>query len=223
MGDYHKDEVRDLGMSLGLPRDLVMRQPFPGPGLGVRLICASDPFVEDDFDQTNLAVQDIVALEAVPEERSEFKDRVVRAYGGDVSRLLRSGLTATILPFKTIGVQGDGRTYSYPCVLSGSGKPNWPLLLEFARLIPKVCHNVNRVVYCFGGPVSGPYNRITRTLPGREALDQLRAADDVVNRALIKHDLTTKLSQVPVVSFPVDLSCSDDHPGQLTEKRSIAN
>merc|ERR1711972_830350 len=84
---------------------------------------------------------------------------------------------------------------------NSAGKPNWPLLLEFARLIPKVCHNVNRVVYCFGGPVPGPYRRITRTLPGREALDQLRAADDVVNRALIKHDLTTKLSQVPVVSF----------------------
>merc|ERR1712190_516322 len=220
--DYHKDEVRELGMSLGLPRDLVMRQPFPGPGLGVRLICASAPFVGDDFHQTNVAVQDIVALEAVPEERSAFKERVVRAYGGDVSRLLRSGLTATVLPFKTVGVQGDGRTYSYPCVLSGPSTPDWPLLLEFARLIPKVCHNVNRVVYCFGGPVPGPYKRITPTLPGREALDQLRAADDVVNRTLIKHDLTTKLSQVPVVSFPVDLSSGDEHPGQSIAKRSIA-
>jgi len=148
---------------------------------------------------------------------------VERTYGSNFSRLHNSGLSATVLPFKTVGVQGDGRTYSYPCVLSGPGKPNWPLLLEFARLIPKVCHNVNRVVYCFGGSVPGPYNRITRTLPGREALDQLRAADDVVNRALIKHDLTTKLSQVPVVSFPVDLSPrSDEHPGHFTTKRSIA-
>merc|ERR1712039_154537 len=105
----------------------------------------------------------------------------------------------------------------YPCVLSGPGKPDWPLLMEFARLIPKVCHNVNRVVYSFGGPVPGPYRRITPTLPGREALDQLRAADDVVNRTLIKYGLTTKLSQVPVVSFPVDLSRptrSDESPGQ---------
>merc|ERR1712066_882998 len=94
-------------------------------------------------------------------------------------------------------------------------------LLEFARLIPKVCHNVNRVVYCFGGPVPGPYRRITPTLPSREALDQLRAAD-VVNRALIKYDLTTKLSQVPVVSFPVDLSCSDESSGQPPAQRSIA-
>merc|ERR1712190_489776 len=220
--DYHKDEVRELGRSLGLPKELVMRQPFPGPGLGVRLICANAPFVGDDFHKTNIAVQDIVALEDIPAERSAFSTVVARALGGDPSCLHKSGLCATLLPFKTVGVQGDGRTYSYPCVLSGSGKPNWPLLFEFARLIPKVCHNVNRVVYCFGGPVPGPYRHITRTLPSREALDQLRAADDVVNRALIKHDLTTKLSQVPVVSFPVDLSCSDEHPGHLTTKRSIA-
>merc|ERR1712190_173173 len=160
--DSHKAEVRELGLSLGLPRDLVMRQPFPGPGLGVRLICASDPFIGDDFNETNLAVQDIVSFEEIPAERSAFSTVVARALGGDPSCLHKSGLCATLLPFKTVGVQGDGRTYSYPCVLSGSGKPNWPLLFEFARLIPKVCHNVNRVVYCFGGPVTGPFQRITR-------------------------------------------------------------
>merc|ERR1712050_26953 len=144
---------------------------------------------------------------------------VEQTFGSNVSQLHRSGLSATVLPFKTVGVQGDGRTYSYPCVLSGSGKPNWPLLLEFARLIPKVCHNVNRVVYCFGGPAPGPYTRITPTLPSREALDQLRAADDVVNRVLMKHDLTIKLSQVPVVSFPVEFA---SHSESNTTMRSIA-
>merc|ERR1712048_192305 len=217
--DYHKDEVRELGMSLGLPRDLVMRQPFPGPGLGVRLICASTPYVGDDFEQTLLAVQDIVSLEKVPAERTAFKEKVKRAYGGDVSQLYNSGLTATILPFKTVGVQGDGRTYSYPCVLSGPSTPDWPLLLEFARLIPKVCHKVNRVCYAFGGPAHGPYTSITPTFPGHEALDQLREADAVVNQALIKHDLTTKLSQVPVVSFPVDFSSNS---ASSSSKRSIA-
>merc|ERR1712054_305803 len=65
----------------------------------------------------------------------------------------------------------------------------------------------------------GPYKTITPTFPGREALDQLREADAVVNKALIKHDLTTKLSQVPVVSFPVDFSSSST---SVTTKRSIA-
>jgi len=217
--DYHKDEVRELGLSLGLPRELVMRQPFPGPGLGVRLICAEKPFVGEDFHRTNAAVQDIVAFESIPPERSAFKERIVRAHGGDVSRLHKSGLSATVLPFKTVGVQGDGRTYSYPCVLSGPNPPDWPLLLEFARLIPKVCHNVNRVCYAFGGPARGPYTSITPTFPRREALDQLRAADAVVNNSLIKHGLTTKLSQVPVVSFPIDFS---SHSSSETTKRSIA-
>eukprot|EP00928_Gymnodinium_smaydae_P011683 TRINITY_DN14285_c0_g1_i1.p1 TRINITY_DN14285_c0_g1~~TRINITY_DN14285_c0_g1_i1.p1 ORF type:complete len:689 (-),score=192.47 TRINITY_DN14285_c0_g1_i1:207-2273(-) len=217
--DYHKDEVRELGMSLGLPSELVMRQPFPGPGLGVRLICTNEPFVCDDFQRTNAQLRDIVALESVPAERKEFRDRVARAFGGDVARLERSGLSATLLPFKTVGVQGDGRTYAYPCALSGMKKPDWPLLLEFARLIPKVCHNVNRVVYAFGEALDGPYTRITPTFPGREPLDQLRAADDVVNRALIRHNLTTKLSQVPVVSFPVDFAAGSGTGA--TQRRSI--
>eukprot|EP01062_Namystynia_karyoxenos_P008814 TRINITY_DN1310_c0_g1_i1.p1 TRINITY_DN1310_c0_g1~~TRINITY_DN1310_c0_g1_i1.p1 ORF type:complete len:711 (+),score=259.52 TRINITY_DN1310_c0_g1_i1:83-2134(+) len=208
--DYHKDEVRELGMMLGLPRDLVMRQPFPGPGLGVRLICAEEPFVCGDFSATNTAVGDIVNIDSIPEARAAFRARVVRTYGGDLSKLRGSGLSATILPFKTVGVQGDGRTYSYLCALSGGpAKTNWAQLFEFARLIPKVCHNINRVCYVFGGAVPGPYTTITKTLPGVEVLDQLRAADDVVNRLLIEHDLTIKLSQVPVVSFPIDFDKAD--------------
>jgi len=73
------------------------------------------------------------------------------------------------------------------------------------------------VCYAFGGPALGPYKRITPTLPGREALDQLRAADHIVNCALIKHGLTIKLSQVPVVSFPVDFS-----NGDASTQRAIA-
>eukprot|EP00756_Hemistasia_phaeocysticola_P007803 Hpha_TRINITY_DN14403_c0_g2::TRINITY_DN14403_c0_g2_i1::g.157775::m.157775/K01951/guaA, GMPS; GMP synthase (glutamine-hydrolysing) len=229
--DYHKDEVRELGMSLGLPRDLVMRQPFPGPGLGVRLICAEEPFVCADFDTTNQEVQDVVSIESIPAERRAFKERVLRTYGGDEKKLLNSGLSATILPFKTVGVQGDGRTYSYLCALSSDAAPKWAQLFEFARLIPKVCHNVNRVCFTFGGAVRGPIKSITPTLPGIPVLDQLRAADDVVNRLLLKHELTIKLSQVPVVSFPIDFGASPDAPKDAggaaklrrgEERRSIA-
>src|SRR4051794_29905910 len=58
--DYHKDEVRELGTSLGLADSLVWRQPFPGPGLAIRIICALTPFLDDSFFKTNSILQWIV-------------------------------------------------------------------------------------------------------------------------------------------------------------------
>lgn len=89
--DYHKDEVRELGQRLGLPEEIVWRQPFPGPGLGVRVICAERPYVTEDFDTIN---------------------QLLAGFSEDVS--------ATLLPVQTVGVQGDGRSYNYLVGLSGA-------------------------------------------------------------------------------------------------------
>lgn len=56
LSDFHKDEVRELGKDLGLPPMLVERQPFPGPGLAIRIICAEEPFIEKDYSETQACI-----------------------------------------------------------------------------------------------------------------------------------------------------------------------
>jgi GMP synthase (glutamine-hydrolysing) len=171
--EYHKDEVRELGSMLGLPQELVWRQPFPGPGLAIRLLCAKEPYMTDDFDAISKALKN-------------FEDE---------------DMAASLLPVRTVGVQGDGRSYSYLAGLSG--KADWPKLFAKAREIPKKIHDINRVVYIFGSKLRGPIREVTETYPEPEAIEQLRLADMHVNDVLRKYGLTQSLSQVPVVSFPV--------------------
>jgi GMP synthase (glutamine-hydrolysing) len=171
--ELHKDEVRQLGEQLGLPPELVWRQPFPGPGLAIRLLCTTEPYITSAFEVIEKSLQ-------------AFADE---------------DITAHLLPVRTVGVQGDGRSYSYLAALSGQA--DWPRLLEKAREIPKAIHDINRVVYVFGDKLDRPVREITPTLPTPDAIEQLRQADWQVNEVLRKYGLHESLSQVPVVSFPV--------------------
>ncbi len=172
--DYHKDEVRNLGKMLGLPDEIVWRQPFPGPGLAVRIICADKPYITDDFEN----IQDQLKV---------FSDK-------DVS--------ASLLPVQTVGVQGDSRSYSY--LVGLSGKKDWKKLVSIAKEIPKKVHKVNRVVYVFGEKIEKDVRTITPAHLTEDVIRQLQEADDIVNDILYKNDLIRKLSQVPVILFPVD-------------------
>lgn len=173
LSDYHKDEVRILGEQLGLPEELVWRQPFPGPGLAIRVICAEKPYRGDDFQEIEHALEN-------------FESDTVRA---------------SLLPIQTVGVQGDGRSYNY-CV-GLSGECNWSELLSIAKEIPKTIHSVNRVVYIFGEPITEPITEITPTYLTPSVVQQLRHADTIVNEILLQYGLLKTLSQVPVVLFPV--------------------
>ncbi|MDH5532824.1 MAG: glutamine-hydrolyzing GMP synthase [Candidatus Pacebacteria bacterium] len=176
LADYHKDEVRQLGEKLGLSKHLVWRHPFPGPGLAIRILCTKKPYIEDDFEEIN---------------------KRLKKYCTDKHQV-------TLLPIQSVGVQGDGRTYSY--VVAISGEMDWPVLFEMAKSIPKLFHKINRVVYLFGEKESGPVTEITPTKLNKETIEQLRQADKIVNEELFENDLMKVVSQVPVISLPLPFS-----------------
>ncbi|MDD5055805.1 MAG: glutamine-hydrolyzing GMP synthase [Candidatus Peribacteraceae bacterium] len=166
--DLYKDEVRELGEELGLPHDLVWRHPFPGPGLGVRILCAEKPSLPEGF------------------QVSSFKFQVPYA----------------VLPVRSVGVQGDGRTYRHALVLF-SKKPCEPTQEHFdlAASIPNENRTFSRVLLCSSH--SKPFTPVfTPTFPTKEMADLLREADAIVDEEVRKADLYKAIWQFPVVLLP---------------------
>jgi GMP synthase (glutamine-hydrolysing) len=132
-----KDEVRRLGELLGLPREIVDRHPFPGPGLAVRILGP----IEESSLKTLAHADDIFISEL---RGSGLYDKVWQAL-------------AVLLPVRTVGVMGDGRTYdqviALRAVTSSDGMtadwarlPNDFLARVSSRIVNEV-KGVNRVVY----------------------------------------------------------------------------
>lgn len=88
-------------------------------------------------------------------------------------------LAATLLPIRTVGVQGDCRTYSYVAGISSEREPDWEDMIFLARLIPRICHNINRVCYIFSGIVKEFIPDLTPTYLTSNVLSTLRQCDDV--------------------------------------------
>lgn len=202
--DYHKDEVRELGINLGLPEDIVYRQPFPGPGLGIRIICAEEAYIQDDFEGINTQLQQFLT-EGIYEKLKNPSGKA----DSRLETLKTEDINATLLPIQTVGVQGDGRSFSYLAGLSG--RKNWSDLITIAQEIPKSFSGINRIAYIFGEPVLGSVTEITPTYLTPDVIHQLQLADDIVNQELVNFNLMKTLSQVPVVSFPVNFGIEGNH------------
>jgi GMP synthase (glutamine-hydrolysing) len=136
--DLFKDEVRRVGTALGLPDSIVWRQPFPGPGLAVR--CLGDITWE--------------RLETLRDADAIFRDELEKF------NLLRSGTAqsfAVLLPVKSVGVQGDNRTYEEVIALRSVttddfmtadwSRLDYDLLARVSNRIVNEVRGVNRVVY----------------------------------------------------------------------------
>ncbi len=157
---FFKDEVRALGTALGLPDNIVHRQPFPGPGLAIRIIGDvtpeklgilkdADAIVREELDAYN---------EALLEQTGERGGELVRegAGGPEVERPVWQYF-AVLPDVRSVGVMGDERTYGYPIVLravesSDAMTADWAklpyeLLARVSSRIVAEVAGVNRVVY----------------------------------------------------------------------------
>ena len=180
LGDLYKDEVRELGEKLGLPRRLVWRHPFPGPGLAVRVLCS------DGVEENGAA-------------GLRLPDEAAAAVSG-------SGMTADLLPLRSVGVQGDGRSYAHPVRISGPGAApgaiDWDLLERLSTELTNTVPQVNRVVLQLG-PEKRPDQRLKEGYLTRERLDLLREADAIAMEALERHGLMAAVTQMPAVLVPL--------------------
>ena len=136
--ELFKDEVRQLGRELGLPEEVINRQPFPGPGLAIRIIGDLTPERLDILRKADFIVRDVI------KQRGLYND-IWQSFA--------------VLPaaIRSVGVQGDERTYDYTvgirAVTSSDGMTAdyfrfpWEVLDEMSRRICNEVKGVNRVVY----------------------------------------------------------------------------
>jgi GMP synthase (glutamine-hydrolysing) len=139
--ELFKDEVRELGVALGLPHDMVYRHPFPGPGLGVRILGE----VKKDYADL-LRRADAIFIEEL--RASGWYEKTSQAF-------------AVFLPVKSVGVMGDGRTYDYVVALRAVQTQDfmtahwaelpYTLLGKVSNRIINEVRGINRVVYDISG------------------------------------------------------------------------
>ena len=139
--ELFKDEVRELGLALGLPHDMVFRHPFPGPGLGVRILGE----VKHEYAEL-LRRADAIFTEEL--RISGWYEKISQAF-------------AVFLPVKSVGVMGDGRTYDYVIALRAVQTEDfmtahwaelpYTLLAKISNRIVNEVRGINRVVYDISG------------------------------------------------------------------------
>jgi len=139
--ELFKDEVRELGIALGLPHEMVYRHPFPGPGLGVRILGE----VKREFADL-LRRADAIFIDEL--RRADWYEKTSQAF-------------AVFLPVKSVGVMGDGRTYEYVVALRAVQTQDFmtahwaelphSLLAKVSNRIINEVRGINRVVYDISG------------------------------------------------------------------------
>ncbi len=138
LAELYKVEVRELGERLGIPHDVIWRHPFPGPGLGVRLLCSAGVEDCEGFDRIEPAVREAAC---------------------------RYGLASLVLPIRSVGVKADLRAYEHPVLLGGDA--DWERLLEAAGMIFKEVAGINRCIWNLGPRMPSRARPLAATVTAR--------------------------------------------------------
>jgi GMP synthase (glutamine-hydrolysing) len=171
--DWHKDEVRQVARKLGITEKIASRQPFPGPGLAIRAICYDG---KGSVDRN------------VRERFDAVMARIGNGYGGEV------------LPIRTVGVQGDHRSYRHLSLIWSEGPElDWKRVYKIGNSLPNEVDGINRVAYVLNREnISSTINCYEMYI-NDETIGLLRELDHIITARLDK----PPVSQVLAVLLPV--------------------
>jgi len=184
LAQLYKDEVREVGERLGLPKSLVWRHPFPGPGLAVRLLCSDKAVAPFDNHADAAVIAGLVA---------------------------EHSWSSAVLPVRSVGVQGDARTYSNAASiqLTDGESRDWELLDLISTQITNSSSQVNRVLLQLAGSPSSTL-AVHSAFPVASRVALLQQADKLVHDLLIASNWVDKVWQFPVVLAPMGPEGSGD-------------
>ncbi|MBQ6058115.1 MAG: glutamine-hydrolyzing GMP synthase [Treponema sp.] len=194
--DLYKDEVRAIGKKLGLDDELVMRHPFPGPGLSINVLCSDGNLSEADKKEIDDANKELNSIEL-----HHFCEHCT------------ASLERFVLPVKSVGVQGDFRTYRFPAVLRFSKDEkdgfchfpkHWKKIEDTSSDITNAAKLINRCVICLwqNPKIKDSDMKLQEGYCDKRRLDQLREVDNIVLTNLQKAGWYDKIFQHLTIDIP---------------------
>lgn len=174
--DWHKDEVRKVARMLGLEESIASRQPFPGPGLAIRLLC------HDKNEEVVITQEEVDKINAIVNPKGE---------------------KAQIIPIKSVGVQGDARSYRNLGILYGNGMDfDWDNVTTVAKQVTDSINTINRIGYILNVKDVNQKIECFDMKINDECVDLLRELDKIVTSNLEG----SKVNQTFAVLLPIGIT-----------------